>query len=159
MNRHLALPRPRRQKRDLIEKKSGRIVRCDSNEEIPRSVLGPVECDRVFSRMERWCALQIPKEKFLVKKFVWGIYPNRFAKNIDMLCINNLKVCKKTFMSIYNFKARNTLKGAGGMADINVSVGSSTLGSIATVTMPEKSVPVVTPAHLQPVKEIIRIMV
>ena len=90
----------------------------------------------------------------MVKKFVQGIYPNRFGKNIDMLCIKNLNVCKKTFMSMYNnyFKARNTLKGADGMDNIKVSVGSSTLGRSATVMTPAKSVAVVTPAHLQPAK-------
>ena len=83
-------------------------------------------------------------------KFVWGIYPNRFAKNIDMFCVKNLGVCKKTFMAMYNkyFKVRNTLKGAGGMEGVEVLVGSSTLGRSSTVMTPTKSVTAVTQAHL-----------
>ena len=95
---------------------------------------------RDWKTTERWCALQLPNEKFLVKRFVWGIYPNRFAKNIDMLCVKKLHICKKTFMLMFNrnYNARVTLKGAGGMEESKAPSGPLVTGKSVTAAVPSK---------------------
>ena len=40
---------------------------------------------REWKNLERWCGQHLPKNKFLIKKFIWGIHPNKLAKNIDMM--------------------------------------------------------------------------
>ena len=89
---------------------------------------------RDWKTTERWCALQMPNEKFLVKKFVWGIHPNRFAKNIDMLCLRKLTLCKRNFMTTFNrnYNARVTLKGAGGMEESKAQAGPPVSGKSVT---------------------------
>ena len=29
----------------------------------------------------KWCSLPMPKDKFLIKKFITGVYPPKFSKN------------------------------------------------------------------------------
>ena len=44
----------------------------------------------------------MPRTKYLIKKFIWGIYPNKLAKNLDMLGLKNLEAVKSEFLKMFN---------------------------------------------------------
>ena len=73
-------------------------------------------------------ALQMPKNKYLVRKFIAGVFPIRLAKNLEMMGFKKLNEVKAEFLSLFNqsYKARITLVGNGGMEEERKSVGPLT---------------------------------
>jgi hypothetical protein len=39
---------------------------------------------RYWKATEQWCSLHMPKSKYLVRKFVWGVQPKKFAQSLEM---------------------------------------------------------------------------
>ena len=74
---------------------------------------------RDWKNLERWCGRNLPKNKFLVKKFIWGIQPNKLAKNLDMMGMKKLPEVKAEFLRLFNqnCRARATLLRSGGVAE------------------------------------------
>ena len=75
---------------------------------------------------EKWCSYI--KNKYLLKKFIWVIYPSRLAKNLDILGYKKLSDVKAKFLRLFNqsYKARSTLVGNGGIDEEKKTAGSTT---------------------------------
>jgi hypothetical protein len=92
---------------------------------------------REWKNMERWCGQHLPKSKFLIKKFIWGIFPTKLAKNLDIMGYKRLAEVKTEFLRSFNqsCKARATLMRSGGMSEEKKNVG----GSSGKTTEPVKT--------------------
>ena len=83
---------------------------------------------REWKNAEQWCSLQLPKNKYLLRKFIAGVFPMRLAKNLEMLGFKKISEVKAEFLSLFiqSYKARTTLVGNGGIEEERKSAGPLT---------------------------------
>jgi hypothetical protein len=89
---------------------------------------------------EQWCEHHImPKEKFLIKQFIKGIYPKKLRSVLDMHGYKKLKSVKDRFLLEYkvSVRARKTLSCTGGLDDDAYSAIASAKGGAGKPTTTE----------------------
>ena len=74
---------------------------------------------RDWKTTEEWCNRQLPKEKFLIKKFIWGVVPRKFASALEMEGFKKLSTLKEKYFAEFrkNLLARQTLVNSGGLEE------------------------------------------
>ena len=80
---------------------------------------------------EQWCAHHRPKEKFLIKQFIKGIYPKKLRSVLDMHGFKKLKSVRDRFLQEYKVlvRARRALSCTGGLDDEAYSASASSSGT------------------------------